>query len=314
MFGLPLSSLLLILGLFACLHPAVSAGMALAAGLALALGPGHTHRAQVRRATPRLLAFSVVGLGAGLQLGPVLRTGARGAGFALLSIGLVLGLGLLLIRVLKVDRRTGLLVAIGTAICGGSAIAAVAPVLDAEEGEVTLSLATVFVLNAVALWIFPPLGRLAGLDGPSFGLWAALGIHDTSSVVGAALAFGHGSLENATTTKLARALWIVPLTLGLGLALRSKGGEGRKGKRPWFILGFLGAAALVTALPVLVPAGQAVAALARRCLVVTLFLIGASLDRDTLRRLGPRPALLGVILWIVLGGVSLAAVATGWVH
>jgi len=305
-----LSSSIFFLGLVACLHPAVPAGWALGAGLTLALTLGNPQQVRMRPWTSRLLAMSVVGLGAEMHLGQVLHAGLRGAGFALVSIAFVLILGRMLIRLLGVDLRTGLLVSVGTAVCGGSAIAAAAPVLGAEDGEVTLALATVFLLNAVALWVFPPLGRFAGLDGPSFGLWAALGIHDTSSVVGAALAFGHGALEPATTTKLARALWIVPITISLAWG-RPKTSKSR---RAWFILGFLAAAALVTAFPVLQPAGHVVALGARRMLVVTLFLIGSGLDRTTLCRVGPRPVLLGVLLWGALGSVSFWAVHRGIVH
>lgn len=305
-----LSSLLFLLGLLLCLHPAVPTGLALGAGLTLALTLGNPHQAHTRIWTGRLLAIAVVGLGAEMHLGQVLHAGLRGAGFALVSITLVLLLGLLLIHLLGIDRRTGLLVSIGTAICGGSAIAAAAPVLEAEDGEVTLALGTVFLLNAAALWIFPYLGRLAGMDGPSFGLWSALGIQDTSSVVGAALAFGHGALEPATTTKLARALWIVPLTIGLAWG-RPKAA---KSKRPWFILGFLSVATLVTVMPTLQPVGHVVALGSRRVLVATLFLIGAGLDRRTLLRLGVRPVVLGILLWIALGSLSFWAIHRGIAH
>jgi len=305
-----LPSSLFFLGLLLCLHPAIPAGLALAAGLTLALTLGNPHQVRMRIWTGRLLAIAVVGLGAEMHLGQVVHAGLRGAGFAFVSITLVLLLGRLLIHLLGVDRRTGLLVSIGTAICGGSAIAAAAPVLDAEDGEVTLALGTVFLLNAAALWIFPSLGRLAGMDGPSFGLWSALGIQDTSSVVGAALAFGRGALEPATTTKLARALWIVPLTVGLAWG-RPKTA---KSKRPWFILGFLAVAALVTVMPTLQPVGHAVAQGSRRVLVATLFLIGAGLDRKTLLRLGPRPVLLGILLWIALGSLSFWAIHQGVAH
>lgn len=310
-----LRPLLLPAGLALCLTPFVPAGAALAMGLVLALTVGHPHRDQVRTWTPRLLALAVMGLGADLDLGRVLHSGLKGAGLALVSILGVVTLGTLLIRVLGIPKRAGLLVALGTAICGGSAIAAAAPVLEAEEGEVTVALATVFLLNAAALWVFPVVGRAAGLDGGAFGLWAALGIHDTSSVVGAALAFGHGALEPAVTTKLARALWIVPLTLGLGVwAARRTGAAAAQAKRPWFILGFLGAAALVSLVPALRPAGALVAALAKRGLVLTLFLLGLGLSRESLQRVGLRPLALGLVLWILAGSLSLGAVQLGWIR
>jgi uncharacterized membrane protein YadS len=165
----------------------------------------------------------------------------------------------------------------------------------------------------VALVAFPPLGRAAGLDAPAFGLWAALGIHDTSSVVGAALAFGGSALAVATTVKLARALWIVPVTLALGAAERRRaGGSGvRTARPPWFVLGFLAVAALATYAPALRPVGLGVAFVAQRALVLTLFLIGLGLSRASLREVGPRPLVLGVVLWIAMAAATLAAVRTG---
>ncbi len=304
----PWAPALLLASLCACLVLPISAGAALALGLGVGWLVQDTWADHRRRWIPRLLAISVVGLGAGQDLGRVLRHGLHGLGWTLLTLSFVLLLAWGLTRLLAVPWRMGLLVGIGTAICGGSAIAATAPVLDAEEGETSLALGTVFMLNAVGLWIFPSLGRWAGLDGPRFGFWAALGIHDTSSVVGAALAFGHGALDLAVTTKLARALWIVPLTLALA---RMRSATGRPMKRPWFILGFLAMAALVGAAPSLAWMGQGIAAGSRRLLVATLLLVGAGLDRKTLVRVGWRPLLMGVLLWTVLGATTLWAVASG---
>ena len=293
--------------------PGVPAAAALAGGVAVALTVGNPLAGRTRAAAQRLLPLSVIGLGGAMDLVAVGRAGYHGAVTTVVSIAACLGLGALLARALRVDRRTGLLVTVGTAICGGSAIAAAAPVLGAEERELSVSLATVFVLNAVALVVFPPVGHALGLAEPSFGLWAALAIHDTSSVVGAGLAYGPLALQVATTVKLARALWIVPLTLGLGAVERARGAEaGRgKGKAPWFIVGFVAAAALATWIPALRPAGHLVAEVARRALVVTLFLIGVGLSREALRRVGPRPLALGVALWLVMGGATLAAVKAG---
>ena len=217
------------------------------------------------------------------------------------------------------DREAGLLIAIGTAICGGSAIAAAAPVLRARPHQVSVALATVFLLNAAALVLFPPIGHWAGLGQGAFGLWAALAIHDTSSVVGAGMAYGPKALAVATTVKLARALWIVPLTLGLGwlVALRRRqadpeAGAGAPVKKPWFIGGFLAMAAVVTWIPALHGAGHLVAAAAHRLLVLALFLIGAGLSRQALRDVGARPFVQGLLLWLTVASLGLAAVRAGW--
>jgi uncharacterized integral membrane protein (TIGR00698 family) len=308
-----LASAAVVAGALASAVPGVPAAAALAAGVALALTLGNPVVSRTRALAHRLLPLSVVGLGGAMDLVAVGRAGYHGVGYTVASIGACLALGLLLLRALRVERRTGLLVTVGTAICGGSAIAAAAPVLGAEERELSVALATVFVLNAVALLVFPPLGHAAGLAEPAFGLWAALAIHDTSSVVGAAMAYGPHALQVAATVKLARALWIVPLTLGLGALERARDGGAARGraKAPWFILGFLAAAALATWVPALRPAGNAVAEVARRALVVTLFLIGAGLSREGLRAVGPRPLALGVALWVFMGAATLVAVRAG---
>lgn len=301
------------LGALACLIPAVSAGMALVGGGAIALLAGNPFAAQTRPLSRKALSTAVVGLGAGMQLGAVVRTGLHGAVWTALLIASSLFLGTLLARALKVGTNTGLLISVGTAICGGSAIAAAAPVLRARDEEVAVALGTVFLLNAAALFIFPPVGHLVGLSGPDFGHWSALAIHDTSSVVGAALAYGNGALEVATTTKLARALWIVPLTLILARIVHSRSAaEDRpKAARPWFIAGFLAASALVTLFPMLQPTGEVVAAVARRLLVVSLFLVGVNLSRATLRATGLRPLLHGVVLWIAIATTTLVAIRFG---
>ncbi|MBJ6764372.1 putative sulfate exporter family transporter [Myxococcaceae bacterium JPH2] len=310
-----LGRVLVPLGAAVCLLPFVSTSMALVAGLVVAVTVGNPHAALTRRATQALLSLSVVGLGAGMDLRAVVAAGAHGAGDTVVGIAVCLALGALLTRLLRVVPGTGLLISVGTAICGGSAIAAVAPVLRAKDDEVSVALGTVFLLNAVALLVFPVVGRAVGLDAERFGLWCALAIHDTSSVVGAAMSYGQSALAVATPVKLARALWIVPLTLGLGLwrSRRDGGGAASAGraKRPWFILGFLGAAALVTAVPVLRPVGQGVAAVARQTLVLTLFLIGANLTRGALRAVGLRPLVLGVVLWGVMASASLGALVSG---
>ena len=312
----PASSLarpLLLLGGLLVLLPITPAAAALVGGAVLALTLGNPWLASTRTWTHRLLPLAVVGLGADMNLRAVARAGLHGLAFTAASLALVLALGWGLARVMGVDRKAGLLISVGTAVCGGSAIAAVAPVLRAREQEVSVALATVFLLNAAALVIFPPLGHAAGLGQEAFGLWSALAIHDTSSVVGAGLAYGPRALEVATTVKLARALWIVPLTLALGWV--GAGGDevadAPPVKKPWFIAGFLAMAALVSFVPGLQVPGHALAAAARRALVLTLFLIGAGLSREALATVGWRPFLLGLLLWLAVGSLGLGAVKLG---
>jgi uncharacterized integral membrane protein (TIGR00698 family) len=258
-----------------------------------------------------------------MNLIAVAKAGLHGLAITALSITLVLTLGLWLARRLKVDRDAGLLIAVGTAICGGSAIAAVAPVIRARAHQVSVALATVFLLNAVALLVFPPIGHRLGLGQNAFGLWAALAIHDTSSVVGAGLAYGPRALEVATTVKLARALWIVPLTLFIGYLdarRRSKEATGLPEspdalpvKKPWFIAGFLAMAAVVTWIPALRLPGHWIALGAQRVLVLTLFLIGAGLSRKALKEVGIRPLMQGLLLWLVVCAAGLFAVRYGFI-
>jgi uncharacterized integral membrane protein (TIGR00698 family) len=306
-----MNGLLIPLGALLCLWPGVSAPMALVGGVAMALGLGNRWLAHTRRATHLLLALAVVGLGAGMDLRVVAAAGAHGALYTAASIALCVGLGLLLGRRLRVPGAIAALITVGTAICGGSAIAAVVPLLRPREHEVSIALGTVFLLNAVALFLFPPIGHLVGLTPEGFGLWSALSIHDTSSVIGAAMSYGGRAVEIATTVKLARALWIVPVTLGIGWWKRQEGGRAR---RPWFIAGFVAAAALVTLFPVLRPAGLWVSHGAHRLLVVTLFLVGANLTRESLGAVGARPLVQGASLWVLMAGVTLAAVAGGVVR
>ena len=298
-------------GAVLCLFPFVSTGAGLLLGLVLALALGNPYLALTRKWTSLLLAFSVMGLGAGMDLRVVARVGAHGVLYTVAGIATALALGALLTRLLGVGRNVGTLISVGTAICGGSAIAAIAAVLQPKEHETSVALATVFLLNAVALFVFPPIGHLAGLTDAQFGLWSALAIHDTSSVVGAAVAWGGGAVAVATTVKLARALWIVPLAFAVGRWHHRSGGEVDRGKprRPWFIAGFLAAAALVTFVPGLQQTGHLVASAARQALVVTLFLIGAGLTRPALAAVGLRPLALGIALWLAMAGLSLGAIA-----
>ncbi len=318
-----MARILLPLLALASLWPSVPSWAALLVGILLALALGNPYAARTKALTPRLLSLSVVGLGAGMDLVKVAKAGLAGFAYTAAGLALALALGWALGRALKVARDTSVLLSVGTAICGGSAIAAVAPVIRAKDEEVSMALATVFLLNATALVIFPMVGHGLHLAERPFGLWAALAIHDTSSVVGAASGYGAEALLVATTTKLARALWIVPVAFGIGLAYARLGafdGEavdahGRaKAKRPWFILGFLAMAALVTFVPALRPAGDWVNSAAKRSLVLTLFLLGCGLSREALKRVGPRPFVQGLLLWICVGAGSLGAIRLGWIH
>ena len=299
----------------ASLLPFVSPGTALLVGIVLALTIGNAYPLTTTRMVTPLLQISVVGLGAGMNLIEVGHAGVHGFFYTVIGISLTLTIGLALGRMLGTERDTSLLVTVGTAICGGSAIAAVAPVIRAESHNVSVALATVFFLNAVALFIFPPIGHHLGLGQMQFGIWSALAIHDTSSVVGAAMQYGARALEIATTIKLTRALWIVPVTLVIGMVWnrgQAQAGAG-KAKRPWFILGFVAAAAIVTWIPSLKPAGHLVFKGAQRSLVVTLFLIGSGLSRQALQVVGKRPLIQGFILWVLMGCGTLGAILLGWI-
>jgi uncharacterized integral membrane protein (TIGR00698 family) len=300
----------------ATLVPFVSPGVALIVGIAIALTMGNPYPFITARIITPLLQVSVIGLGAGMNLLEVGRAGVHGFFYTVVGITLTMTGGLILGRLLRTGRDTSLLVTVGTAICGGSAIAAVAPVIRAKSHEVSVALATVFFLNAVALLIFPWMGHHLGLSQMQFGVWSALAIHDTSSVVGAAMQYGARALEIATTIKLTRALWIVPVTLAIGMVWNSgrDGASAQKAKRPWFILGFLAAAALVTWLPSLKPAGHLVFISAQRALVVTLFLIGSGLSRRALQLVGKRPLIQGFLLWLLMGSATLGAILLGWIR
>jgi uncharacterized integral membrane protein (TIGR00698 family) len=296
---------------------AIPTWAALLAGVAVTLALGNPFASRTKRLTPQLLALSVMGLGATMNLRTVAVVGLEGFGYTLVGITATLSLGTLLGRVLSVRWATSTLVSVGTAICGGSAIAAAAPVIGADDEETSAALGIVFLLNATALVLFPSIGHYLGLSQHAFGLWAALAIHDTSSVVGAAATYGPEALMVATTTKLVRALWIVPVTLGLGALVArtaSSATEKPTAKRPWFILGFLAAAALVSFVPGLAPGGRLVAALAQRLLVLTLFLLGLGLSRAAVARVGGRPFFMGVALWLLVASATLGALLLGWIR
>lgn len=273
-------------------------------GLAYALLCGQAFPAFNRKVSKSLLQYAVVGLGFGMNLHESLASGREGMLFTIVSVVGTMFIGMLIgYKLLRVDRDTAYLISSGTAICGGSAIAAVGPVIKAKPSSMSVALAIVFVLNAVALFIFPAIGHWLGLTQQEFGTWAAIAIHDTSSVVGAGAAYGEEALQIATTIKLTRALWIIPLALATSFIFKS---DGRKVTIPWFILYFIIAIVLNTYVLDAVPSlGQAISGLARKCLTLTMFFIGASLSTDVLRSVGLKPFAQGLFLWIVISIGSL---------
>ena len=276
-------------------------------GLAFALVCGQPYPAFNKKMSKQLLQYSVVGLGFGMNVEAALASGKDGMMFTVVSVFGTLLLGWLVGRLLlKVDKNTSYLISSGTAICGGSAIAAVGPVIKAKDSEMSVALGTVFILNAVALFIFPPIGRYLGLDDVQFGTWAAIAIHDTSSVVGAGAAYSETALEVATTIKLTRALWIIPVALLTCVIFRSKD---KKIKVPWFILWFVVAMLVNTYLLDAVPqVGKTINGIARKSLTLTMFFIGASLSPAVLRQVGVKPLLQGVILWGLVSAVTLVVI------
>ena len=288
-----------------CVTPWASPPIALALGLALALTIGNPFAGRTSKATKLLLQASVVGLGFGMNLQKVLEAGRTGILFTIATIAGTLALGYAAGRAMRVERTTSHLISSGTAICGGSAIAAVGPVVGATDEEMSVSLGTVFILNSIALFIFPAIGHALQLTQQQFGVWSAIAIHDTSSVVGASARYGAEALQIATTIKLTRALWIVPLTLGTALVFK------RKAARiaiPWFILWFVVASVVRTYVPAPAALWETLVHIARIGLTMTLFLIGAGLSRKSIAAVGARPLLLGVFLWIVISAVGLWAV------
>lgn len=295
----------------------VSSPIALLTGLIFALVFGKAYPDFNKKMSKKLLQWSVVGLGFGMTLQSAIASGASGMAITIVSVFGTLAIGTLIGKcMLKVDWQTSYLISSGTAICGGSAIAAVGPIIKAKSESMSVALGVVFILNAIALFIFPPIGHALNMSQEAFGTWAAIAIHDTSSVVGAGGAYGDVAQEVATTVKLTRALWIVVLALITPFLFRSKlaGEEGKSA--PWykavptFILWFVAAILLNTFVLSQFEAGQqvghAVAGLAKKMITLSLFFIGAGLTRETLKAVGLKPLLQGVLLWIVIGGCSLA--------
>lgn len=251
-----------------------------------------------KKASKYLLQASVVGLGFGMNVTESLRSGSEGMMFTIASVVGVMVMGVMLGYWLHINRKTSYLIASGTAICGGSAIAAVGPVVKANDNEMAVSLGVIFILNAIALFVFPPIGRLAEMSQEQFGTWAAIAIHDTSSVVGAGEAYGAEALQTATLIKLTRALWIIPLALVTMLIFRDKS---NKISIPWFIFLFIIAMVVNSYCGLPEALTSSLVWLAKKGLVLTLFMIGASLSLATIKQVGVRPLLLAVLLWIAIG-------------
>jgi len=294
---------------------------ALTIGILFGLCFTHPHAAAARVSARILLQVCVVALGFGMNLHEVLKAGRSGFVYTALGISFALLVGLALGKVLQVRGNSSFLITAGTAICGGSAIAAMGPILRADDQEMSVSLGTVFILNSIALLIFPPIGGALHLSQSQFGLWAALAIHDTSSVVGAAAKYGPQALVIGTTVKLARALWIVPLAFGTAAIMRRKTKSHVDSETsaksniqfPWFILFFCLAAVLNTYFPAVSPLSHSLFALGRLGLTATLFLIGTGISRTTLKEVGWRPLMQGVLLWAMVGITSLYFIRIGWI-
>lgn len=283
----------------------VSPAVALFMGIAIALTIGAPYAKSNKKVSKYLLQAAVVGLGFGMNLHSALAAGKEGMLFTIVSVVGVMIVGVVLGRVLKVNPKNAYLISSGTAICGGSAIAAVAPIIDADDNDTSLALATIFILNAVALFIFPPIGQALDLTQQQFGTWAAIAIHDTSSVVGAGAAYGEEALQVATTIKLTRALWIFPLALVSILLFRSKG---KKVAIPWFIFLFIVAMVANTYLSIPQDITRTIVVLSKKALSVTLFLIGCGLSLGAIKKVGAKPLILGVVLWAVISVTTLLVV------
>jgi uncharacterized integral membrane protein (TIGR00698 family) len=300
-----LSQVLFFVMVIVCLVGWITPPIALLSGFLFAEFIGHPFLQLNSKATAQLLKICVVCLGFGINLTTAIQAGKDGFVFTVATILVTIGLGYLFGRLLKVNRQTTHLISSGTAICGGSAIAAVAPVINASDRDISVSLGIVFMLNSVALFLFPLLGHLLNLTQHEFGLWSAIAIHDTSSVVGAATTYGEEALQTATVVKLARALWIIPLTVITAFVFKT---NGKKVKIPWFILWFVLAIAINSYISEIAAFTPHIVTAAKKGLVLTLFLIGAGLSIKRVKEVGWKPLLLGIILWFVISTVSLIVI------
>jgi uncharacterized integral membrane protein (TIGR00698 family) len=271
--------------------------ISLLAGLAGVMIFGNPFPKTTKTLTKYLLQCSVIGLGFGMNFTKVIEAGREGFTFTILTIGVAIAMGFIIGRLLKVERIISYLISVGTAICGGSAIAAISQVIEADENDVSVSIGTVFILNAVALFIFPTIGHALNLTQQQFGIWSAIAIHDTSSVVGAASRYGNDSLMIATTVKLARALWIIPLAIITSIVFRR---ANKASALPWFILLFVVASIINTYMKLPVAVTTEVLVLSKIGFSLTLFLIGLGITPARLKAVGIRPLLQGILLWIIV--------------
>ena len=288
-----------------CLTPFISPAIALLMGLVIAQFTGDPYMHLNHKATHLLLQFSVIGLGFGMNVHTAMQVGKEGVLFTIASITVTLMFGYLMGKWINIEKKTSYLISAGTAICGGSAIAAISPVIKAEEKQISVALGCVFILNSIALFIFPVIGHHFNLSQTQFGLWCAIAIHDTSSVVGAASKYGTHALEVATTVKLARALWIVPVSFMSTFIFKNKS---KKINIPYFIGLFILAMIANTYLPIVKMISPYMIIIAKAGLTLTLFLIGAGLSRKILLSVGFKPLLQGVALWAAISVTALYAV------
>ena len=304
-----ISKVVFLLGLAVAASGLVSPPVALALGLVFGFVFPHPFDQSAKKLSRHLLQASVVGLGFGMNLHDVIRAGRNGFVYTLLSISFAMVAGMVLGALLGMQRTPAFLISTGTAICGGSAIAAVGPICGASDEQMAVSLGTIFVLNSVALLIFPGIGAALKLTQTQFGLWSALAIHDTSSVVGAAAKYGAVALAVGTTVKLARALWIVPMSIATAVVKHARA----RIQLPWFIALFCLAAVCNTYLPAGAAAYSLLSRIAKIGLTATLYLIGTGISLATLKKVGHRPLLQGVILWLLISAGSLWLIRVGWI-
>jgi len=280
----------------------MSAPAALFTGLIFSFLFGNPFSEITKKGTGLLLRASVVGLGFGIHADKALEAGSKGFIFTVVTIAGTLLLGYLISKWLRIESKTSHLISCGTAICGGSAIAAVAPVIKAEQNQISVALGTVFILNAVSLFVFPVIGHFFHLSQSQFGIWAAIAIHDTSSVVGASGKYGAEAMQIATTVKLARALWIIPVVFLSAMAFKNREA---KVSIPYFILLFLVAMLINSYVPGIAPVSDVITFIAKKGIIVTLFLIGSDLSKETLRSVGFKPFFQGILLWVIVSVSSL---------
>lgn len=300
-----LQKILFFVLLIFCVTPFVEPPLALILGFVVSFLIGHPYIKHNSVAAKYLLQFSVVGLGFGMNLTEAIKVGKEGLIFTVASIFFTLIVGLIIGRYLKINKSTSTLISGGTAICGGSAIAALAPVINAKDEDISVAMACIFILNALALLIFPVIGHQLNMSQDQFGLWSAIAIHDTSSVIGSAQKYGEEALKIATTVKLERALWIIPVSILLSVLNK---GSVKKIKIPYFILGFIGAILLAYYFPQIKPFGEIMVFTAKKALNITLFLIASGLSMSSIKKVGVKPLVQGVLLWVFISVGSLLVI------